>query len=197
MSTKIYDAYKVGTTDLNKIWEALVKLRVAYCKHKIDSILERVKEDANFIGLSFALAGISPTEPGGKSFLDIEKLCDEAKEKNSWSEFNLHASTVLYTHPQVGMVLQFFGVPGKLLEPIKESLNLVDYHYQNQTDQPEDIFDEKWDQRRKDWDLLLPDIGIPRENGFVFDFDTFTLKYDVAKAISSYLRSVDTVKDQK
>lgn len=31
----------------------------------------------------------------------------------------------------------------------------ADYHYQNQTDIPDDVSDEEWGQRRKDWDALL------------------------------------------
>ncbi|MFD9604700.1 hypothetical protein [Streptomyces sp. NPDC059970] len=31
----------------------------------------------------------------------------------------------------------------------------VDYHYQNQTDQPEEIRDEEWKRRRDDWGRLL------------------------------------------
>lgn len=40
-----------------------------------------------------------------------------------------------------------------------------EYGYWNNCDKPDEISDEEWEQRRHDWDLVLPGIGIPKENG--------------------------------
>ena len=43
----------------------------------------------------------------------------------------------------------------------------VDYGYWNNTDPPEELSEEEWEQRKKDWDEALPGIGIPMNNGIV------------------------------
>ena len=45
-----------------------------------------------------------------------------------------------------------------------------DYHYQNQSDQPEDISEEKWEERENVWDRLLPGAGHLNERGSFFLF---------------------------
>jgi Leucine-rich repeat (LRR) protein len=50
-----------------------------------------------------------------------------------------------------------------------------DYHYQNQTDQPEKISEEDWDTRAKDWDIALEDQCykyLPSTGSFLFEFIT-------------------------
>ena len=63
-----------------------------------------------------------------------------------------------------------------------------DFHYQNQTDQPDDISEEDWDFRRNAWDIVL-ESGVPREDGVIinmycadqFDHDlTFMCMYQPA-----------------
>ena len=47
-----------------------------------------------------------------------------------------------------------------------EKYELEEYHYQNQTDKPDDISSRAWAQRRKDWDKALP-TGVPSSDGMV------------------------------
>lgn len=42
------------------------------------------------------------------------------------------------------------------------------YGYWNNTDPDEECTAKEWRQRKNDWDKVLPDIGIPCENGFSF-----------------------------
>lgn len=41
---------------------------------------------------------------------------------------------------------------------------IKDYHYQNQTDMPDDISEEMWEKRYKDWETYMPS-GIPSRDG--------------------------------
>lgn len=57
-----------------------------------------------------------------------------------------------------------------------EKYGLEEYHYQDQTDKPDDISSRAWAQRRKDWDKALP-TGLPSSDGMVIkllDAETFT-----------------------
>lgn len=58
-----------------------------------------------------------------------------------------------------------------------EKYELEEYHYQNQTDKPDDISSRAWTQRRKDWDKAVP-TGVPSIDGMVvklLDAKTFTI----------------------
>lgn len=63
----------------------------------------------------------------------------------------------------------FFGNP--MLRDYLESRHdfLIDYHYQNQTDQPDDISDAEWHVREKDWDKAIGPDYIPSQHGFAVD----------------------------
>lgn len=63
----------------------------------------------------------------------------------------------------------FFGNP--MLRDYLESRHdfLIDYHYQNQTDQPDDISDAEWNIREKDWDKAIGPDYIPSQHGFTVD----------------------------
>ena len=60
----------------------------------------------------------------------------------------------------------FFGSP--MLRDYLESHHdfLTDYHYQNQTDRPENIPEEEWNLREKDWDKAIGPDYIPIQHGF-------------------------------
>lgn len=63
----------------------------------------------------------------------------------------------------------FFGSP--MLRDYLESRHdfLTDYHYQNQTDRPENISEEEWNLREKDWDKAIGPDYIPSQHGFAVD----------------------------
>lgn len=48
----------------------------------------------------------------------------------------------------------------------REKYGLEDYHYQNQTDRPENITEKDWKQREIDWDNVMPS-WIPKNDGIV------------------------------
>lgn len=48
----------------------------------------------------------------------------------------------------------------------KEKWDLSDYHYQNQTDQPDDISDEEWLERERVWDKVM-DTSVPNEDSII------------------------------
>ena len=59
------------------------------------------------------------------------------------------------------------GRDGKKPE-LKTVSQIKDYHYQNQTDQPENISDEEWEQRCRDWQKAIPSM-VPSKDGMVIE----------------------------
>ena len=56
---------------------------------------------------------------------------------------------------------------------------LSDYHYQNQTDKPDEISDEEWDMRKDDWDNAIGYDYIPSHHGLSLEL------FDVESSMST------------
>lgn len=93
----------------------------------------------------------------------IELIMDDIiTDKN---DNNIYKSN-LYIFPLENKILcMYFGHP-IYLNSILELDYLLDYHYQNQTDKPEDISDLDWARRYQDWDLAIGSDYIPANHGF-------------------------------
>lgn len=50
----------------------------------------------------------------------------------------------------------------------QKKYDIQDFHYQNQTDHPDDISDEEWDKREAIWETILPS-GIPFHDGITLE----------------------------
>lgn len=48
----------------------------------------------------------------------------------------------------------------------REKWNFVDYHYQNQTDRPDEISDREWNRRESVWNEVM-DTSVPREDAVI------------------------------
>lgn len=79
-------------------------------------------------------------------------------------------SAVIYTHPDDSdrLFVQFFMGH---VQPPKHRL-LKDFHYQNQTDPPEDVPKREWEARQRTWDRIFKHTDIPGEAGFAFELST-------------------------
>lgn len=72
--------------------------------------------------------------------------------------------------------LQLFPMDNKILamyfgnkdirDLIAGSEYFIDYHYQNETDRPEEVSDEEWRQREKDWREVIGPNYVPTSHGF-------------------------------
>lgn len=54
-----------------------------------------------------------------------------------------------------------------LYELLIKRPEITEYAYWNNVDQPDNISEEEWEQRKTDWDEALPGAGIPKNNGMV------------------------------
>lgn len=161
MSTKIYDAYKYsGSVDL--LLKQLAKMKESYN----DIVVER----------------LLASEECPDEYLDIKNKINQEIAAGTWNVFNISASVVLY--PQMDMkVVQFFGLDrplhSKLIKPIQRYLK--DWHYQDQSDEPEDVSKQEWKQREKYWDRVFKQHDIPSYAGFSFQLD------DISKVLMNIM----------
>lgn len=106
-------------------------------------------------------------------------------------EYSFNNSLVLFPISKRYTLMMAFGEDMRLLiynlstkktsraKAFREKYELEDYHYQNQTDRPNNISKADWNKRCKDWDIAMPS-GIPSKDGMVIkfnftDYDCFEL----------------------
>lgn len=152
MSTKIYNAYKnpdlVTTRQLGAYLQDLQKLR--------ERMLDKAAE--------YLLKFVDWKNPKLTPFTD-EMRKDMSSGMNS--PFNFSASAVIYLHPKVqGTIVQFFGAHCSPFKALRKPLKgFKDWHYQNQTDRDGRISNKEWEQREREWDILLGNEGVPSLGG--------------------------------
>lgn len=80
------------------------------------------------------------------------------------------------------------STPGEEWNEFKTAYEICDYHYQNQTDRPDDIDAKSWNKRKRDWNKAMPNY-IPSKDGIVIEltngkmmeseyYDNLTKYYD-------------------
>jgi len=200
MSTKIYNAY-LFKGSLGELFELKTKLQNLYkeqCKavlHKLkdyemghieDFRTDNLAQDALKVNKGKKLEQVPYYE-----LMDILRgLCN----RGFHHPLNFSASVVVY-YQNEKMVVQFFGLNYGISKPslcqllvdeYEKSGKLIDFHYQNQTEQPEDITDEEWRAREKFWDAIFDNYLTPAQAGFVNDFDKllFNICYEFAEELN-------------
>ena len=140
MSIKIYTGFIVKHNNPALLMKQLKKLQVEYTEFAKSKV-----------------AGIMSDE----TLKDHKKAIEESK---FLYEQIFKASVVIYFFKD--KILGTHFINNREFENRFTKLRwLKDYHYQNQTDEPDDVTKKEWNQRKKDWDFL----NIPAKDGFIFE----------------------------
>jgi hypothetical protein len=147
VSTKMYNFYKYPRNDIYALWDYLEALRPKCQQHAIEEILKYRKLAKG----------------------DLWDRLMEDTTSGIRSPFNIDASAVIY-RDGLDIYVQFLGVPSSLYEQEIKEYRLIDNHYQNSSDQPEDVPDEEWERREQVIERLLDkhDSGHPDKCGFSY-----------------------------
>lgn len=79
-----------------------------------------------------------------------------------------HKASILFIPCNDKTLGMYFGDSSYENILFEDTENIADYHYQDQTDQPDDISDEEWKMRKHDWDIAIGPDYIPINHGFEF-----------------------------
>jgi len=159
MSTKIWEAYKLQ--DGTQFWKL-----VADIKRKATSNVK--KEIAKIIdNCANAIDPKDLEDRSRGSYLTPEKIkLNFAREKvYKWYKeasispykdlFNFDVSVAFREHLGSIYIIPYYDSCMKnVLKFLKNDKRLVDYHYQNQTDMPEEVSLSEWKEREKVWNKL-------------------------------------------
>lgn len=198
MSTKIYYAYRLrstsGATILGKLQDAK------------KMALDVVRSDGDFLKMLHVQAlsmAHKDLEEGSKTEKQWAERFVRDTEKGEFEDFYFGKSveraannpyrflvsldlrvSVFFRGPFT--YLKFFPnnkVERDIVDNVVCTLNAEDYHYQNQTDPPEDVPYSQYQYRDKVWDELTKSTGGNYRGGFQFIIiDHFDLTQDLSRA---------------
>jgi len=183
MSTKIYNGYKFKkATSLNEIHSFCHKLR-----DKVKPIAEKlyyqqfINEavglyDKNQYGFYEESMYFVNKEGNKELFWGIDRYMHirmnhikATNQRDPEVDFGFSIS-ILPLKKRKDVLVLLYTEKRELANVFKKLPEVEDYHYQNQSDKPNNISEKKWDQRRSDWDDALGGDGhsTPMECGFTY-----------------------------
>jgi len=190
MSTKLYNGIKFKSNNIREVLDQLISIKDKAKQIALDSIKD--KDLDLFINCNKLLE---------KDPFDISREMLTAMDNTHsgiWRFVpNIHFSVVIYPTVEGDIYGYYFDSNKKeyrdLLEPF-----YTDFHYQNQSDRPDDISNEEWDFRCAKWDELLEDRF--KETGLSYEivtgesFDIWEIE-DKVKSIIGILKRDKTIED--
>jgi hypothetical protein len=160
VSTTIYNGYRTKETNMAKILEKLISFREVVDKCKSKTIMKYCSGKC-------------------KKVINGEMMvCDFTEEVTKLLDFTFNI--VLFPTEKHTLIIDFGGrIYSKIIPELIKVLELEEYGYWNNTDWPDNVTFEEWEQREQDWkDVLLKYPGaIPGECGFIYELSSNNISY--------------------
>jgi hypothetical protein len=152
MSTKVFNAYRLKE-DVD-LWDFIHDVRIKASKiidERLREFFLKVREHPEYLGI----------EKENPDLMDIDDaLCDKYRQQLVRSDnnpYNLDVCITIRRFEDRYYLMAFSyrcAVFGDVLEFLREDDRLDNYEYWNNTDQPDDISDEEWNERKRCWDEM-------------------------------------------
>jgi hypothetical protein len=175
MSTKIYNGFEFKPKKIAKRWEEIISACAEF--------REKAEEETNaFLAektihraivlhdkISYGVASPEQKTPFYDALDFVTKQVREAASSLGHHPFDIATSLVFY--PVGNRIFgQYFGSYSLVEKYWLSRPYVVDFHYQNQTDRPEEVPSREWSVRRKVWETIFPDYDTtPLKAGLISD----------------------------
>jgi len=198
MSTKIFNAYRVCDNKIETVFKIKKELEPLYEKWVHENLDQFGHQSLNdikgymhkgyvfwdvvnrYLGYGQEAKKTFSTPINKLSEYDLIYVLEGFIKQNENGPLNFDASMGLIEHRGL-IYVQFFGLPdrsdsafGKYFKKLIKNRIIIDRHYQNQTDRPDDISDEDWEKRGDIWDEIYPGgwegYSTPSQVGFWHEF---------------------------
>lgn len=134
----------------------------------------------------------------------LDKVNDAATKSVRYPSYDLSCSIHIIPIKEKILGL-YYCEQTEYMDLIQNNEWFLEYHYQNQSDKPDKITEDEWDQREKDWNEALGISGIPNDQGFTIElFNTNRIPiniyqdihpisniYNRAKRVAEFLNKYD------
>jgi hypothetical protein len=223
MSTKIYNGYKIDNMSLFTFNQFVLdftlkakEVRGKLAAKFIANLIVDMVDDVTYIDEeSYIKRHIKSAKDGTTTLADCKyhRLISEAihtgedryariqrtHERDPAVDFDIELVVI----PFQDKILALLFCENREFTEIFESMLEVHYYgYWNNTDPDENCSDEEWEQRRMDWDLALPGLGVPADSGMTLNIlDGFPSrneipKEEILKNIPSFERRVNVIAEE-
>jgi hypothetical protein len=178
MSTKIYEAYLYRGGDIYSLFRAFKGLRRRIWNTTVPHLAELIQDPVKWDFVSWM-----------DDFREVVRSYQAFAEgkRGNFIE-NPACSAVVYPY-RSSLYVQFFGVL-RYMYPLRVK-GLVDYHYQNQCDKPDEVSNAEWRTRKRVWDAILGDEGVPSVAGLSYEFIAASDNLRIASEIFKKLHGHD------
>ena len=200
MSTKIYDGKIIKNMtvfELNEFRKSLRKQMIPVAQEQYYKMMAHIMQTAyvmhvtgvNVCKYSVELRDHDGTPLGIKRV--ARKAADDLVTKTSNAVFTYDSEddadydvNVCIFPLEDKMLAIYYAHNDELYNILIENPAFSDYGYWNNTDKPNHLTDEEWEQRRIDWDNAMPGCGIPRVAGITLD--VISSKYDINRYVDDF-----------
>lgn len=188
MSTKIYNAYRAKITSLHDL-DMFVKKLKHECQNRIMNDIIPQKMMSALFNLTQIPIYTKVTKTEHQWLKNKKDIYDDILGKN-WMTQNpisnvieIVCSQLQGDNDQLAIFIDQTDIKmiafGKYLIPFMEEIEsrknntfqkycITDFHYQNQSDHPENITEKEWNARIKTWKRLMPSM-VPASDGITID----------------------------
>ena len=189
MSTKIYNGIKFKSNNIVEILEQLQNVRTEVLKICNTSEIVKDEDLSDFItyyGLDENIKPYSSIEINRKM---INSLETEDEIAYLFLRFNFSICVIPYKDGNIygGLFCDNVNYK-KYIEPYAE-----EFHYQDQTDRPEEITEEEWENRRNIWDEIFDKFWTFSEVGLKYEI-VGPKDFRMYKRIDEVLKTLEDTK---
>lgn len=192
MSLKIYNGIKFKSRNLPEIISQLYAIKEQAKMNSNDYLMNDGRRIVHLMIKNKIIDNfedIFTKEFASDDYWDVDRLI-AASLDSRWRDrmepnFNFSVCVIPWTDGNV------YGIYyDDDIEENRALLNDIadEYHYQNQTDQPDDIDDEEWGERRNVWNEIFDKYCSPNDAGFIYEIVTSSdLHFDIIEtALEQY-----------
>lgn len=188
MSTKIYDGVQIKYMDYIELCNFIKEMRkelIPIAQAELMKVKAKMLEAAiayfeTGVQLDVSIQNWNKLkELQGQPLQDIRYFIE--REVIMMAKKNASTDTLMDYNSEVDMdvKLSVMPIPRKLLgiryiknEALDKAFmaypGITEYGYWNNVDAPKGMSNDSWKRRKKNWNIALPGVGIPAENGFEF-----------------------------
>ncbi len=132
------------------------------------TLLKKARKEIGAVRLHALRSLFSPDEYREK-WVKLDAAVREADRKRYRDPLDFSAEVAIFWARGRLLAISFWEHRG-YDDAWKRATGARDYGYWNNTDEPEDVSPEEWEQRRLDWDAALPGAGVPALSGLCLKF---------------------------
>lgn len=197
---KVYGGFKFLTNDIHEIDDFVNKLRQEYSEFAKDKAKEFFGDtiahyvDHMTLHPEEAEEGASPWQVAFKHFSDIQRKIKREGIRDSSVDYSFEILVIPFENEFYGIV---YTQQPELTKDFLSHTDIVrDFHYQNQADEPEDVSDEEWKERKRVWEAIFDNNSIPALNGFLYqivleEFYDYPMPENLLNSIPEFESRVD------